>query len=155
RDGADVVDWIIDQPWSNGRVGATGISAVGMTALWLLGAKHPAVRAIAPRFTVFDIYQATHPGGLTAAPFVRDIGRMVRAMDSNHVQQMPEQKAAQLVLQALIKGLQPVDGADGHELLDEAAAEHAANEHFDEDIVAVEYRDDPLPSDPETTLDTQ
>jgi putative CocE/NonD family hydrolase len=155
RDAADVVDWIIDQPWSNGRVGATGISGVGMTALWLLGAKHPAVRAIAPRFTVFDIYQATHPGGLSAVPFVRDIGRMLRAMDSNRMHELPERKAAQTVLRALVKGLQPVDGPDGHDLLAAAAAEHAANEHFDEDIVAVEYRDDPLPSDPTATLDTQ
>ena len=31
-DGAQVLDWIVRQPWSNGKVGATGISGVGMTA---------------------------------------------------------------------------------------------------------------------------
>src|SRR5581483_12324341 len=75
-DGPDVVDWIVAQPWSNGLVGATGISAVGMTANWLITAKHPAVRAIAPRFTTFDIFAATHPGGLISARFIGDIGRM-------------------------------------------------------------------------------
>ena len=155
RDGADVVDWIVAQPWSNGRVGATGISAVGMTALWLLGAKHEAVRAIAPRFTVFDIYQATHPGGLTAAPFVRDIGRILHAMDTYQIHELPEPKVAQAVMRALVKGLQPVDGPDGARLLAEAASEHSANEHFDEDILAIDYRDDPLPSSGTATLDNQ
>ncbi len=28
-DGSDVLDWIVAQPWSNGRVGATGISGPG------------------------------------------------------------------------------------------------------------------------------
>jgi len=44
RDGRDVVDWIIRQPWSTGSVGATGVSYVGSTAELLLVNRHPAVR---------------------------------------------------------------------------------------------------------------
>ncbi len=36
RDGGEIVDWVIRQPWSNGVVGATGVSYGGMTAQLLL-----------------------------------------------------------------------------------------------------------------------
>ena len=29
RDGGEVVEWIVDQPWSNGKVGGTGVSYDG------------------------------------------------------------------------------------------------------------------------------
>lgn len=47
-DPAALVDWIVDQPWSNGRVGMAGISYMGVTAIH--GALHagPALKAIAP-----------------------------------------------------------------------------------------------------------
>jgi hypothetical protein len=48
RDGAEIVDWVIQQPWSNGKVGATGTSYGGTTAELLLANRHPPFRAIAP-----------------------------------------------------------------------------------------------------------
>jgi putative CocE/NonD family hydrolase len=155
RDGGDVLDWIVAQPWSNGRVGTTGISGPGMAALWLACGKHPALRAVAPRFTVFDIFAGTHPGGLTASRFVRDVGRMLAAMDNNRIAEMSENSLARVLMRLLVKGLRPVDEDTHGAMLAEAVGEHAANEHFDEDILAVTYRDDPLPSAPGSTLDTQ
>jgi len=65
RDGGEIVDWIVRQPWSNGTVGATGISYAGMTAQLLLVTNHPAVKAVAPRFTQFDEYtDIAFPGGV-------------------------------------------------------------------------------------------
>jgi len=64
-DSAQVVDWIVAQPWSNGAVGATGISYAGTTAEMLLTQRHPAVKAIAPRFSLFDVYtDVMSPGGV-------------------------------------------------------------------------------------------
>jgi len=155
-DAADVIDWIIARPWSNGRVGATGISGPGMIAQWITTAKHEALRAIAPRFTIFDIFGGTHAGGITASRFTRDIGAMVRAMDSNHLYRMPENPLARMVMRVLVKGLSPVDEDKDRSLLAEAVAEHGDNERFDEDIVAITYRDDVLPgSSRGGTLDTQ
>src|SRR5205085_3799720 len=119
-DGADVLDWIAAQPWSNGSVGATGISGPGMLSQWMTKAKHPALKAIAPRFTSFDMFASTHPGGLTLGRFLGDIGAMLRAMDSNRLAEMSESPVARKVLRLMIKGLQPVDGPDGPQLLDEA-----------------------------------
>ena len=154
RDGAEVLDWIASRPWSNGAIGATGVSAVGMTANWLITAKHPALRAIAPRFTVFDIFEGTHPGGLVAAQWVRDIGSGLRAMDSNRLHTAAP-ATVRWLLRLLIRGLRPVDTDRGGRMLAAAVADHVANGHFDEDIVAVRHRDDPLPSTPDATLDTQ
>lgn len=52
QDGAEVVEWIIHQPWSNGRVGSIGISYGGASAELLLANQHPAVKAAAPFFPV-------------------------------------------------------------------------------------------------------
>jgi uncharacterized protein len=154
-DGAQVIDWIVRQPWSNGLVGATGISAVGMTAQWLTLAKHDALRAIIPRFTIFDMYGGTHPGGLTPATFVGDVGRILRMMDANRPADMPENAVARAVMRSLVRGLQPVDEDPDRRLLAEAAADHAKNTYFDPDLVAITYRDDEMPSTPGAVVDDQ
>lgn len=49
HDGYDTIEWIVNQPWSNGRVGMTGNSYTGYTQWAALSTNHPALRAIAPR----------------------------------------------------------------------------------------------------------
>jgi len=156
RDGSDVLDWIVAQPWSNGRVGTTGISALGMTGQWLATLKHPALKAIAPRFTVFDMYRALHPNGLLPSRFLADIGRALRAMDSNRLWDVPESPVQKGLFYALVQGIRPADDDKGRKLLAQAVAEHVDNEAFDLDIAGVTYRDDELPiAGGGTTLDTQ
>ena len=55
-DTSEIADWIVAQPWSNGRIGATGISYVGAAADFLASTGHPAVKAIAPLSSVWDTY---------------------------------------------------------------------------------------------------
>ena len=155
-DGADVLDWITTQPWSNGRVGATGISALGLTSMWLTLAKHPALGAIAPRFTTFDIYHAIHPGGLVEKRFLEDIGQSLRAMDSNRIHEAAPNAVLRLVTQALVKGVRGVDEDRDGALLAAAVGDHIDNEAFDRGLAAVRFRDDVLPySSVEATIDTQ
>jgi len=45
-DASAVLDWIVQQPWSNGRVGTFGCSALGETQFALAKANHPAHRAM-------------------------------------------------------------------------------------------------------------
>ena len=47
-DGAATLDWIVQQPWSNGRVGTFGCSGLGELQFTLSKAKHPAHRAMIP-----------------------------------------------------------------------------------------------------------
>lgn len=45
EDGWDTLDWIVAQPWSNGRVGTYGCSYLGEVQAMLARLKHPAHRA--------------------------------------------------------------------------------------------------------------
>lgn len=49
RDGFDTVQWITEQPWSNGVVGATGGSHSGQTAYMIAPTQPPALKAIFAR----------------------------------------------------------------------------------------------------------
>ena len=45
QDSYDMLDWIVAQPWSNGKVGAYGISYTGMTAGMAATVQHSALKA--------------------------------------------------------------------------------------------------------------
>ncbi len=47
-DGYDLVEWIADQPWSNGRVGMMGGSYLGWTQWWTASTAPPSLKAISP-----------------------------------------------------------------------------------------------------------
>lgn len=51
RDGEDTLDWIVQQPWSNGRIAMWGDSYYGYTQWAAAASGHPALKAIAPRVT--------------------------------------------------------------------------------------------------------
>jgi putative CocE/NonD family hydrolase len=46
NDGWDTLDWIVEQPWSNGEVGTYGCSSSGENQLKLAAAGHPAHKAM-------------------------------------------------------------------------------------------------------------
>ncbi len=84
KDGADIVDWIVKQPWSNGRVGSTGISYEGTTAEMLLVNHHDAVRAVAPRFSLYCAYEdVAFPGGVNLAWFTDGWSRFNALLDAH------------------------------------------------------------------------
>lgn len=63
EDGYDTLDWIVDQPWSNGKVGMFGAS-YGAFNQWVLASSgHPALRAIMPAFGMADAYEFVYAGG--------------------------------------------------------------------------------------------
>jgi putative CocE/NonD family hydrolase len=68
-DGAATLDWIVAQPWSNGKVGTFGCSALGELQYALARARHPAHAAMVPlgaggamgsamgRYSYFGLYE--------------------------------------------------------------------------------------------------
>ena len=85
-DGSDIVDWVLEQPWANGKVGTTGVSYDGTTAEMLLVNKHPAVRACAPRFSLYDTFtDVAFPGGIHLAWFTDMWSRFNRALDGGEL----------------------------------------------------------------------
>lgn len=59
-DGYDTIEWIIHQPWSNGRVAMWGDSYYGYTQWAAAASGHPALRAIAPRVTGTQLGEPVH-----------------------------------------------------------------------------------------------
>ncbi|QZY51697.1 CocE/NonD family hydrolase [Leucobacter tenebrionis] len=60
RDGADTLDWIVQQPWSNGRVAMWGDSYYGYTQWAAAASGHTALKAIAPRLTGTRLGEPVH-----------------------------------------------------------------------------------------------
>lgn len=69
NDGYDLVEWVADQPWSNGRIGIFGDSGLGMTAALAAAAQPPSLDAVflqAAPADPFGIDMAPTGGGLKA-----------------------------------------------------------------------------------------
>lgn len=84
KDYGEVVNWIVVQPWSNGKVGAFGNSYEGNTALWLATNMNPAVKAVVPRHFEFDEYSETpYPGGVLTDWMIKAWSEGNRELDTN------------------------------------------------------------------------
>lgn len=135
RDGHDLVDWVVKQPWSDGNVGAFGTSYTGTTAELLTAVNHPAVKAVIPGWSDFDSYLSPmRPYGLLASQLMKTWSDLVGAMDDNDIATMGS-------------GVRPVDGDSGTIWLRQAVAEHAANPDVFATLGPAEYRDDSLSAD--------
>ena len=146
RDYGEVVDWIIAQPWSNGRVGAYGVSYAGNTAEMLSVNGHPAVKAIAPLFNDFDNFgHLIFPGGILTVGFLEDWSNRVRLMDMNDICALSEVEGSSCEqLLGEISGVKPVDGDTDYSMLNSAVSEHQANTVPFEAALEYEFRDDPF-----------
>ncbi|MFO7596087.1 MAG: CocE/NonD family hydrolase [Desulfocurvibacter africanus] len=141
-DYGEVMDWIVAQPWSNGRIAASGASYVGTAAEFSSILGHPALKAVLPRFSLYDVYtDIVFPGGVFNEWFVRRWGALNNDLDANR---LPEESSFLARLAA--RGVAPVesDGAEpsGCQLLAEAVAGHVGNLDIYAASRGVTYRDD-------------
>jgi len=146
RDYGEVTDWIVTQPWSNGRVGAYGVSYAGNTAEMLAVNRHPAVKAVAPLFNDFDNFgHLVFPGGLLTVGFLKNWSDGVHARDRNDICALVGVEGEECQrLRSWETGVKPVDeDADGS-LLAAAVREHERNTIPFEAALEYEFRDDPL-----------
>ncbi|MER9490169.1 CocE/NonD family hydrolase [Mesorhizobium sp. M0563] len=58
-DFSEVLDWIVAQPWSTGRVVGYGLSYTAITADRMAERNHVALKGIIPRFPDYDPYEET------------------------------------------------------------------------------------------------
>lgn len=134
-DGGALLDWIVAQPWSSGRVGAMGQSYLGSAAELLPLAGRGALKAVAPISSTYDPYADLYfPGGILNTRFQAGWSRLNRALDGGRPDEI-----AQL---ANVAAPCPVDeDADGR-LRAAAIAEHAGNFDSGRATSAVRFRDD-------------
>lgn len=134
NDGVNVVDWIVDQAWSNGKVGAVGISYTGTAAEFLATRNHLAVKALMPLFSLYDVYDdIALPGGIPHDGFVKRWGQFNEALDRNAFP-LPFP-----IAKALLQGVAPVKGAEND--LPLALAAHQGNLSVADTAEGILYRD--------------
>ncbi|MCC7273007.1 MAG: CocE/NonD family hydrolase [Alphaproteobacteria bacterium] len=143
----DTVDWIARQPWSDGRVGITGISYVGAAADFAASTGHPAIRAVMPTFSVWDTWgDMFYPGGLLYIGMIGGYGRMIEALDLDRRDVLQE---FAYFAGPHYAGPAPVDDdADGTQVT-AAIAEHAANFDTTAFVTQLTARDGVFGHDPD------
>jgi len=145
EDFREIADWVVAQPWSDGRIGATGISYVGAACDFLASTGHPAVRAIAPISAVWDTY-ADHyfPGGVLLHRLAENYDRLMVALDHDRRDLLAD---FAYFRDPAYAGPQPVDeDADGS-LCRAAVQQHRGNFRMPDFITEFRFREDPLPYD--------
>jgi putative CocE/NonD family hydrolase len=144
-----IAEWIAGEDWSNGRIGATGISYVGAAADFLASTGHPAVRAIAPISAVWDTY-ADHyyPGGILLDRLAGEYDHLMQALDRDRREALAP---FAYFRDPNYRGPQPVDDDPGATARDQAVAGHGANFRMPSFIAEFPFRDSALPYDPSFT----
>lgn len=136
QDGKDIVDWIIAQAWSSGKVGTTGVSYLGTTAEMLLVNQHPAVKACIPRSNIYDLYgYVMFPGGVCQGPFIDIWGYTTNCLDNNNFTAFGKRAK-------LARGIHPVHKDKGRKMLNQCIANHKNNFDVFKGLQQVKYRDD-------------
>ncbi len=135
-DYAEVARWIGAQPWSDGRIGAYGISYEGTTALLTASLGLAGVRGVIPQEIEFDLYtDVALPGGILNKAFIHAWDASNRRLDSGRTSSLFPPLA-----RLVITGPRPVDG--DREALRRAIAGHSANLDVYSAIERITFRED-------------
>jgi len=146
EDSREIADWIVAQPWSNGALGATGISYLGAAADFLACTAHAAVKAIAPISSVWDTYADNYfPGGIQLKSLTKVYDELMVGLD--HARRDILKKFSYFN-NPDFEGPQPVDldpdGAD----LKQAIREHLCNFRQTDFMAEFRFREEGLCYDP-------
>lgn len=145
EDYRTTMDWIVAQDWSNGRLGATGISYVGAAADFAATTGHEALKAIAPISAVWDTWlDHLYPGGLLLTILAASYDRLMQALD---LDRREEVASYAYFADPHFAGPAPVDEDNDGALLAEAVKDHEANVSLVDFIREFPFRDSALPYD--------
>ena len=71
-DANEVINWIAQQPWSNGKIGMFGKSSLAMSQYAAASADNPHLKAIFPSSAGFDMFSSVwFPGGIYNSAFAK------------------------------------------------------------------------------------
>jgi uncharacterized protein len=139
HDGADIVNWIVRQPWSNGKVGAIGTSYVGVSAELLLANDNPHLIAAAPMFAWWDMFTSeSFPGGIYLQWLIPRWNRIGYIVDHNATWMMSRYFRP---IPYVVRGIPPVDDDPNRTMLAAAIAQHN-NVDVEKYLSPMTYRDD-------------
>lgn len=79
RDGYDLIEWIAEQPWSNGKVGMLGVSYLAISQWSIAATQPPHLAAICPWEGLSDPYrEAGFHGGIPEKGFLSRFNKVSR-----------------------------------------------------------------------------
>lgn len=112
EDGYDVVEWVADQPWSNGKVAMIGESYGAIMQFPVAALRPPSLVAVAAQHPVLDLYRdLAYPGGIHNTAAVNALGAGASALAAvTHANQV----ATQATLYAGGKHPGPCVATHGH-----------------------------------------
>ena len=145
EDFGEIGEWAARQPWSNGAVGALGVSYSGNTAEMLATTNTPAVRAVAPLFSDFDPqFHNAMPGGAFNTGFITQWGQANAALDENDICLLAQSPAWRCFLvKWWTRGVKPVDQDRSGKTLSRLLEKRRSNNVLDA-LKTVEFRDDAM-----------
>jgi len=131
-DIGEIINWVAQQAWCDGRVATTGTSYTANSTLCSLASASSALKLGVCRAPDFDVYRhLLAPGGIFNISFVESWGAMTAAQDANDAKgmlengwQVPDGGAENLL------GVRPVDNDTGGALLAAAVNEHKSNINY-------------------------
>lgn len=144
EDISDLINWVGQQAWCDGRVATTGTSYSANTTLYSLVSFSELLKVGVCRAPDFDMYRHLFaPGGIVNYWFVDTWGGCTAELDRNNIKALyndgyfPKPKSgADHVL-----GVRPVDQDTDGSLLAQAVAEHKANFNIAARRDAIDYID--------------
>ena len=141
-DYGEVAAWITTQRWSNGRIGAYGISYESAAALRLAACGLPAVRGVIPQEIEYDVYaDIAAPGGIFNNAFIQEWNTSNIMLDSGRPSRLFPWLA-----RLMTRSVRPVDEDKDGTLRARAFEQHQGNTDILAAMRAVTFRDDPLGS---------
>jgi uncharacterized protein len=143
RDLGEVARWASEQPWSNGNLGAMGVSYGGNTAELAASTGEPAIRAVAPLYNDFDPqFHNSNPGGAFNTGFISVWGNATLAMDKNDICALAETPGLMCIFTKwMVEGVKRVDGDRSGAQLRQILATRNSNNVLN-GLKGVEYRGD-------------
>jgi putative CocE/NonD family hydrolase len=146
-DLGELVNWAAIQPWSNGRVGTFGGSYEGATAELTAVTNPPALKAVAPFSSQFDVGMLAFPGGVYDQAVLQSWSDLIRRLDTSGGDVCVANGLSSLRCWwagRFLRGVKRVDAdSDGKQLAQILAQRH--NQYPTELLSHAEFRDDPLP----------
>lgn len=80
RDGYDLIEWLSEQSWCNGKIGMFGNSGVAMTQWWVASLQPPHLTCIAPWEGTSDLYREfICEGGIPSMGFINFVMSALRS----------------------------------------------------------------------------
>jgi uncharacterized protein len=145
KDFGEVARWASVQPWSNGSIGAVGVSYAGNTAELYASTGEPSIKAVAPLYNDFDpTLHNSNPGGVFNTGFISVWGHGTAALDRNDICTLAETPGLMCIFTKwMVPGVKPVDADPSGEQLANILRTRKSNNVLN-GLSTVEYRDDPF-----------